>query len=102
MWEHEPRLLLINNQVPWSIQAALASYGYRHLQDLAHKWDDPAQVRKESPAELGFKESDAGWTPHTSRLAAIRLANAVEDAKLARKRRQAASRTSPMATSPPR
>ena len=44
------------------------------LEDLAYRWDSPADCRKQSPDELGFKE---GSTGPQAKFAAMHMMQAV-------------------------
>ena len=88
LWEFEPASFMVQYRVPWMIQATLAKEGYRSTADLADRWETLEEVRSKAPTEYGFAAETNGHTAQHSKLAAIRLSHAVEDAKKNRENRR--------------
>jgi hypothetical protein len=76
------QLCLNMYSVPYSVQANLAKEHYTTVADLACRWDTPEKARELGPKELGFEEDSNGFTKSTSRHTAMRLFQAVNDAKV--------------------
>ena len=87
MLEQEPRNLLLSHKVAWPIIATIGELGYSTTPDLADLYNDLADVRAMAPTELNFADGSRHFTQATTKLHAIRLAHAVEDAKQIRKHR---------------
>ena len=79
---HRDAVLILDSfAVPYSVQAALADDGYVRLSDLADRYADSKEVRKDAPAELGFEPNKNNFSEKTSKFVAMRLAQAMERAK---------------------
>jgi hypothetical protein len=67
--------------VPYFLQAQLAKGDYCSVEDLADRWDTPEKARQESPKELKYEAGDNNYDDASSKLAAMRLYQAVKMAK---------------------
>ena len=63
------------------VQANLAKDGYTTIEDLADRWNDPAAARAEAPRELEFQAGGNEFDDKLSRFTAMRLHQAVREAK---------------------
>ena len=68
--------------VPYFIQAQFAKERCTTMADLACRWDTPEKARALAPDELDFKDGKNNFDAKTSRHAAMRFFQAVNDAKV--------------------
>ena len=75
------RTILDLKMVPYFIQASLAQGHYLSVEDIADRWDTPEQARQLGPKELKFEAGQNDYDDATSKLAAMKLYQAVKMAK---------------------
>jgi len=79
----QTRTLFDFKMVPYFIQAQFAEGKYFSVEDVADRWSTPEEARQQGPAELKFKDGENDYDPKESKLAAMKLYQAVRMAKLA-------------------
>ena len=75
------QVLLVAKQIPWIVQAQMARDGYTTLEDLACRWTTADLARTQSPTDLKFKDGENGFDQQGSNFTAMRIYQAVLQAK---------------------
>ena len=75
------QVLLVAKQIPWIVQAQMARHGYTTLEDLACRWTTADLARTQSPTDLKFKDGENGFDQQGSNFTAMRIYQAVLQAK---------------------
>ena len=75
------QVLLISKQIPWIVQAQMARDGYTTMEDLACRWTTADLARTQSPTDLKFKDGENGFDQQGSNFTAMRMYQAVMQAK---------------------
>ncbi len=75
------QVLLVSKQIPWIIQAQMARDGYTTLEDLACRWTTAEIARTQSATDLKFKDGENGFDQQSSNFIAMRMYQAVLQAK---------------------
>ena len=75
------QVLLISKQIPWIVQAQMARDGYTTMEDLACRWTSADLARTQSPTDLKFKDGENGFDQQGSNFTAMRMYQAVMQAK---------------------
>ena len=75
------QVLFVSKQIPWIIQAQMAEDGYVTMEDLACRWVSAQKAREEGPKDLKFKDGENGFDKAISDFFAMRLYQAVLQAR---------------------
>ena len=75
------QVLLVAKQIPWIVQAQMARDGYTTMEDLACRWTTADLARTQSPTDLKFKDGENGFDQQGSNFTAMRIYQAVLQAK---------------------
>ena len=75
------QVLLVAKQIPWVVQAQMARDGYTTMEDLACRWTTADLARTQSPTDLKFKDGENGFDQQGSNFTAMRIYQAVLQAK---------------------
>ena len=75
------QILLISKQIPWIVEAQMARDGYTTMEDLACRWTTADLARTQSPTDLKFKDGENGFDQQGSNFTAMRMYQAVMQAK---------------------
>ena len=75
------QVLFVSKQIPWIIQAQMAEDGYVTMEDLACRWVSAEKAREEGPKDLKFRDGENGFDKSTSDFSAMRLYQAVVQAR---------------------
>ena len=79
----QTRTLFDFKMVPYFIQAQFSEGKYFSVEDVADRWNTPEDARQQAPAELKFRDGENDYDSKESKLAAMRLYQAIKMAKLA-------------------
>ena len=75
------QVLFVSKQIPWVIQAQMAEDGYVTMEDLACRWVSAEKAREEGPKDLKFRDGENGFDKAISDFSAMRLYQAVLQAR---------------------
>ena len=75
------QVLFVSKQIPWIIQAQMAEDGYVTMEDLACRWVSAEKAREEGPKDLKFRDGENGFDKAISDFSAMRLYQAVLQAR---------------------
>ena len=75
------QVLFVSKQIPWIIQAKMAEDGYVTMEDLACRWVSAEKAREEGPKDLQFRDGENGFDKSNSDFSAMRLYQAVVQAR---------------------
>ena len=75
------QVLFVSKQIPWIIQAQMAEDGYVTMEDLACRWVSAEKAREEGPKDLKFRDGENGFDKSNSDFSAMRLYQAVVQAR---------------------
>ena len=76
------QVLFVSKQIPWIIQAQMAEDGYVTMEDLACRWVSAEKSREDGPKDLKFRDGENGFDKSTSDFSAMRLYQAVLQARM--------------------
>ena len=75
------QVLFVSKQIPWIIQAKMAEDGYVTMEDLACRWVSAEKAPEEGPKDLQFRDGENGFDKSNSDFSAMRLYQAVVQAR---------------------
>ena len=75
------QVLFVSKQIPWIIQAQMAEDGYVTMEDLACRWVSAEKAREDGPKDLKFRDGENGFDKSNSDFSAMRLYQAVVQAR---------------------
>ena len=75
------QVLFVSKQIPWIIQAKMAEDGYVTMEDLACRWVSAEKAWEEGPKDLQFRDGEKGFDKSNSDFSAMRLYQAVVQAR---------------------